>query len=411
MGTRHETEKMTLENLVFLVLSLYFVSCDQICKEEGICDTEANSVIEVNTFKECLIVCNDEEACNFFTFQADTSTCFTFSSCPALNTSSCSSCITSQKGCTARKLFVGPGFGSFGESEILSLPLSSSEPCNVQVDLPGFDYQSMFLVGGLVDSKVVLCGGLNNASQCNYLETDGTWNEFPSMNYRRNAALSLTLGNGNFIVLGGYDEYQDEDSEYTSEVFNVEQQRWVEGPELPGDGFDSAQYCVASINDTHFIIIGVYESYIAEENNIIEEIGFYVDGIGLHSCAAMSDGRVMIAGGLDFLLDLGSFELNIDSLQTVVILDPTTGYSTPAPSLPIGLMAPSIVADGDDMLVIGGFNLEASNCCNHHSPAFEVQKRIYRLSPGDTEWTLLENLKVERSSFPMFIFDSNDFEC
>jgi len=301
-------------------------------------------------------------------------------------------------------IFVGPGFGSFGGAEIISLPLGSDSSSDVLVDdYPAFsDYQSWGLVAGFVNGNIIVCGTILLGDQCHSLNiSTGQWEPFMSMNSRRFMASSVMLSNGDFMVLGGDNGYTwNMDSEY----FSIEQQQWVTGPSIPNLMVGS---CAVEMNDTHFLITGGWDhahdnfySYISDGKEFVQTNSFSI-GREDHACGLMPDGRIMVAGGQEYHGDF--------LLSSVEIFDPLELTWEAGVELPLGLTGANLVSDGDDMLLLGGFEAYADYDDDGLLP-FTVHNEIYRLSPGDTEWTLADTkMKHERLIFPVIKFQSDSY--
>ena len=102
-------------------------------------------------------------------------------------------------------------------------------------------------------------------------------------------------------------------------------------------------------------------------------------------------------GSLDWLSDcFGDYS---DYFVELEFFDPLTlSWSYGAP-LEKGMMGSSLVADGEDLLLLGG------------STMYGLQDTIYRLKVGG-QWELLETkLNAKQMHFPAFPIDSSFYDC
>ncbi len=77
------------------------------CFAPGMCD-QADDIrtYSVSNYEECLNECLDDEECQWLTFvevMDEEDLCYLFETCPALNTTSCDNCISSQRQCSLRQ--------------------------------------------------------------------------------------------------------------------------------------------------------------------------------------------------------------------------------------------------------------------------------------------------------------------
>ena len=119
-------------------------------------------------------------------------------------------------------------------------------------------------IGGLIDDKVVFCGGLgdwaDDISTCyQYDPTKQTWVDFTPMSVSRQNAAFVTTPYGLMVAGNRWGHCLHCDEEYSAEYFNGTE--WVNLPKMP---FESTQACMAQINKTHTILMGKLHSQTPE---------------------------------------------------------------------------------------------------------------------------------------------------
>ena len=99
-------------------------------------------------------------------------------------------------------LFLGPGWGTDGRSELLHLGNLSSTQCSVPLHPRGAIYGT---IGTRTPAGPLLCGGRPYTAECYQLsQSEGSWSwvKMPSMNKKRYRATGVVLGNGEWWVTG-----------------------------------------------------------------------------------------------------------------------------------------------------------------------------------------------------------------
>jgi len=300
------------------------------------------------------------------------------------------------------QLFIGTGKGS-DVPEFMNFPSSDSElPCDP--DFPPYPHGEVEgTVGLLVNDSIVLCGGaryddLGWYKDCFQLVSDEVtgrlnWKFFPSMSHERGWAQSILLKDGSWLVLMGEGRYGSQQSD--SEIFNISTGTWTQGPEFP---YATSGHCAVSINQSHILLVGGFNSgcFIFNlEDNSFEAVPDLPSSIRqFHSCARRADGIIAIAGGC--IDEDCVFPLQMST--KVELFDPQSMTWTAGPELDVGLAGAALVADGEDLLLIGGLNDEG------------LKDTVYRLR--NDEWELLDSkLKNKKSFFPTMTIDTSDYNC
>ena len=70
-----------------------------VCGEPGQCKDAAIGVIKALSVDDCIILCNGDPRCNFWTFNADVDLCMTFPECREVEEDSCPACVYGEKEC------------------------------------------------------------------------------------------------------------------------------------------------------------------------------------------------------------------------------------------------------------------------------------------------------------------------
>jgi len=310
------------------------------------------------------------------------------------------------------KVFVGFGNGTSAQSEILEFPSSQSNtPCTATI--PDYPLGQVWgTVGAVIQDKIVLCGGaywggdvpLFWSEECFFLEQNAEdkslyWEKFPSMNRKRAWASSAVLADGSWLVMMG--QGQSGEMTHTSEIYNISTQSWTTGPEFP---LMQSGHCTVSLNTTHLLLVGGWKSeqcfiYDIANDDYIEVPPLLSGGRDHHTCVRTADGRVAVAGGC--LWSDGPFSCATDDfLVEVEYFDTETLSWSSGPPLEFGIQGSALVADGDDILLLGGMS------------AAGLLDTIFRLKTEADKWELLEvKLQEEKMSFPAFPVQSHQAYC
>ena len=139
---------------------------------------------------------------------------------------------------------------------------------------------------------------------------------------------------------------------YTTEIFNISTKSWSAGPEFP---IYQSGHCAVALNDSHVFLVGGWwqeeQCFIFNlEDETFQEVPcLQSGGRRHHSCTRTADDRIA-------------------------------------------------VADGDDLLLLGGCTAKG------------LQDTVYRLR-GE-EWELLDiKLDTKDMDFPTFSFDASIYVC
>ena len=188
---------------------------------------------------------------------------------------------------------------------------------------------------------------------------------------------------------------------YTTEIFNISSKSWSAGPEFM---IHQSGYCAIALNDSHVFLVGGWwqeeQCFIFNlEDETFQEVPcLQSGGRRHHSCTRTADGRVAVAGGCHPTLPYGCTDKPDTYTAELEYYDPATNswsYGTPLDQPVVGA---SLVADGDDLLLLGGCTAKG------------LQDTVYRLR-GE-EWKLLDiKLDTKDMDFPTFSFDASIYVC
>ena len=70
-----------------------------VCGEPGQCMDEAVGLIKAPSVDDCIMFCNTDPRCNFWTFNTDVYLCLAFPECKEVDEDSCPSCIYGEREC------------------------------------------------------------------------------------------------------------------------------------------------------------------------------------------------------------------------------------------------------------------------------------------------------------------------
>merc|ERR1711892_605665 len=151
-------------------------------------------------------------------------------------------------------VFIGPGYGSDGLSEVLLLPSLTPGACTPP-PFPHGEYN--VYVGRLSADGPLLCGGVHSGafqSSCYLLGRDGSWVTSSSqMTVERAWPAATELGDS-WWVTGGYDEHGNVLS--STEVLTGN--TWLSSTPLPTPLYT---HCMVQINSSHVFIAGGQDRY------------------------------------------------------------------------------------------------------------------------------------------------------
>jgi len=283
-------------------------------------------------------------------------------------------------------VFLGPGY----HSEVLSLPLGSSAPCDLSIEQ--FPDDELGGVAFLLGDVITVCGEWS--SRCFSLHPFlGIWEEIISpLPWIIFHASATTLANGDPIILGGagLGDSWDFDPEYSSVVYHQDTGEWTSGPALP----DHLMYtCTVKINTTHSVMLGGDIFDPSDSSIMTTTAGVYIfDGNFFTSvssmkearaaagCSLTSDGNIIVAGG--FVTEEGGTSRPLDSVE---IYNPVTNTWVEGPQLPKPrAFFAGMINDEDKILLFGGLGLDD-----------EFSSDIYSLKNGEAEWNLEDTKLAE----------------
>jgi hypothetical protein len=195
--------------------------------------------------------------------------------------------------------------------------VESGETC---ADLADFPVENYGAVGANLDGTPIVCGGgLSSYYQTCYKYTSAGWQEFASMNEKRQYAAGITYKN-KFHVFGGGDGSRSKTTELISIDGVVEY-----GPELPEAVF---WHAITSINSTVSILSGGWTDattsshltwYINHETNVFSAGPSLLEARERHGSATIVDKVTkekipMVTGGYGIGGRLDSTELLINGM-------------------------------------------------------------------------------------------------
>jgi len=191
-------------------------------------------------------------------------------------------------------LFIGPGQGSDGKAEVLSLP----DLTPMDLNLPAFpDGEFSNYVGRYTSDGLHMCGGSITYSTAScYLLTTRGYEDMPRMMTQRDSAASIETPLG-WWVTGGYDlRFTNLD---TTELWTNNQ--WQEHVRLPEP---MEGHCMTRVNQSHILMTGggttgyrSSSSYLYSEETGFTKIEDMKTRRRRHGCSVIDDNVVFVAGG------------------------------------------------------------------------------------------------------------------
>ena len=271
-------------------------------------------------------------------------------------------------------VFIGPGggFGSFLKPFVIDF--HSDDP--VDCDIPHFPLYAddpelntaQGMVGGVIDGKVTLCGGwfygpwdcfndgsAHNSHGSNYCysldPSTKTWKPFPNLLKEGADSDSVILDDGRWWIIGGFNGNNDYLYDDSTEMLT--DGSWLPGPTLP---MAMAAHCAAPLGHKYTLMAGGYHGigrnktwlYDWQNEEFMEVMNLPLPSEH-HSCVALDEENVMMAGGYSYSAGHGT-------LNSVSIFNIDTLAWTPVQPLPEPNRDLTLVRDGADVLAIGGFS-------------------------------------------------------
>jgi len=302
-------------------------------------------------------------------------------------------------------IFIGPGFRSYCEPEVISdtpldCPLPHYPYFGDNVDMGG-------AMGAVINDMVTICGGWypdpiwndtmadsHIVDACYYYDASTkAWEEFPNMLRDRSESASVVLPDGRWWILGGFGANGPLDS---TEIFA--DGFWLPGPKLPAKWSSG---CNVQLGDFTLLAGGVpitNRTWLFDWNTteFIEVRGLSAPRDDL-SCIALDDKTVMATGGYSY--SHGGFD-------TVEIFNLESRTWTLGDPLPETVQNHRMVKDpnpeSEDILMLGGIRSGWDGV----GPGL-----VYRYN-ADNGWTLDEmKLKWETERFPALIVKDYMMGC
>merc|ERR1711936_1271062 len=261
-------------------------------------------------------------------------------------------------------VFVGPGFGSYCDVELLDLHSDSSVDCDIPhypyyEDNPNYnDFGGP--VGAVINDMVTLCAGVyqgldqvpsfDSVDECYFYDpSTKSWEHFPSLFKER--SVDVTLSDGRWWTVSGLlGGWFDKSTEIFADGV------WLPGPDLP---FGWVVGCGAQVGPNITLLVGGYDDVIYGtpnytnrawmydwETSLYEEIMPLSEARNAMACIAVDDRTLMVTGG--YTSQHGSFD-------TVEVFNMDTRSWTIWDPLPTPVKKHTMVRDGDEVLLLGGF--------------------------------------------------------
>merc|ERR1712106_563542 len=269
-------------------------------------------------------------------------------------------------------VFICPGYGSDGLSEVLLLPSLTPGACTPP-PFPYGEYEGY--VGRLSPDGPLLCGGYQSGafqSACYLLGRDGSWVTSSSqMTVQRAWPAAAQLGDS-WLVTGGYDEHGNVLT--STEVLTGN--TWLSSTPLPTPVYG---HCMVKINSSHVFIAGGQDRY----NHPIATAYLYntISGIfsSLPDMALPRDDPTCGVLGTDVWVGGGR---TLDVRKSVKLFSLTSQAWREGPPLPIGTRSGRMMMVDGSLLMFGN-------------------KLIWQLKTagGEDYWDKVGEMETERSGF------------
>ena len=220
------------------------------------------------------------------------------------------------------------------------------------------------------NNELLICGG--SSKRCLVLN-GGQWVQHSFLNQARQAAASVTMPSGVYI-LGGYL------SSTSSEFLPNESTNWQNGPIIPDPGFEFG--CAIKKSNFEIILIGGFKSKhkILQLNTITNDwisLGKLQEGRYAHACAVI-DNKILVTGGSDHLTSAEIIPMyNSTNLELVGHLNERRDFHG---------SAVAHVNGKQTLLAFGG--------CLRQENKLKLRSSIEQWNPENRTWTILTNLKL-----------------
>merc|ERR1711892_1299874 len=278
-------------------------------------------------------------------------------------------------------VFIGPGYGSDGLSEVLLLPSLTPGACTPP-PFPHGEYEGY--VGRLSLDGPLLCGGYQSGvfqSSCYLLGRDGSWVTSSSqMTVQRSWSAAAKLGDS-WWVTGGYDEHGNVLT--STEVLTGN--TWLSSTPLPTPVYG---HCMVKINSSHVFIAGGQDRY----NHPIAAAYLYNTDSGTFSplpdMALPRDDPTCGILGTDIWVGGGR---TIDVRKSVELFSITSEAWRDGPPLPIGTRAGRMMKVDGSLLMFG------------NRVIWQV-----KTTGGEDYWDQVGEMEQERSGFDILRMKLSD---
>jgi len=240
-------------------------------------------------------------------------------------------------------VFIGPGYGSDGLSEVLLLPSLTPGACTPP-PFPHGEYEGYF--GRLSPDGPLLCGGYQSGafkSSCYLLGRDGSWVTSSSqMTLERSWPAATELGDS-WWVTGGYDASGNVLS--STEVLTGN--TWLSSTPLPTPLF---AHCMVKINSSHVFIAGGYDGHgsataaahlFSSTSGTFSPLPDMAIARGYHACGVLGT-DVWVGGGR-----------GAATLKSVELFSLTSQAWRDGPPLPIATEAGRMMTVDGSLLMFG----------------------------------------------------------
>jgi len=198
-------------------------------------------------------------------------------------------------------IFLGPGRGTSGQSEVFFTPISENKDLTTQTcTVPQFPFTYIeYSVGFIYEDLLHICGGLSShvQSACFSL-INSTWSETTPMLTARSAPAAVRMQNGSVLVSGGY---SGSSRLQTSELLTGS--TWTPSIQLPSQ---RTGHCMLQLSTGEMFMHGGYsglfavnDTHISKDHASWEKVMSSKHKGGYHACTEViinSDQQVWIGG-------------------------------------------------------------------------------------------------------------------
>jgi len=275
-------------------------------------------------------------------------------------------------------LFLGPGYGSYGQSEVLSLPSLRPSSCSIATHPSGHVYATVGTISQ--DGQAIICGGYNYDSEttlrdCYTLGKE--WVMTQPMPGPRASADAANLEGGWWVTGGAYDG----DEHVLDSTLLLKDGEWHAGEDLP-EGVHG--HCMVQLNQTHVFYSGGFNGQGASASSFIySEMDGFVPQMEMsrkrynHGCV-LRNNEVWVAGGYS---------------ESVEIFSMSSGTWESGPALPFSAIGGEMVDFSGDISFIGGYG--------------DNGNKIFQLDEEEMVWKVVGEMETVRVSFILLEWNSD----